>query len=59
VEALPERGDFRALVDGYERRLLEAALEGARYNQKQAAVALGLGYHQLRNALRKHGIGVG
>jgi psp operon transcriptional activator len=59
VEVLPERGDFRALVDGYEKRLLEAALEGARYNQKQAAVALGLGYHQLRNALRKHGIGVG
>jgi len=55
--ALPERGDFRALVDAYERLLLTTALEGARFNQKQAAVALGLGYHQLRNALRKHGIG--
>ncbi len=60
--AMPEAepapaGNFRALVDGYERRLLQQALKAARFNQRQAAAALGLGYHQLRNALRKHGLG--
>jgi psp operon transcriptional activator len=47
-------GEFRALVDAYEKELLESALAGARFNQKQAALALGLGYHQLRNAMKKH-----
>jgi len=46
--------DFRTLVDDYEKQLLTAALAAARFNQKQAAAALGLGYHQLRNAMRKH-----
>jgi psp operon transcriptional activator len=56
--AVPEvaPGGFRALVDGYEKRLLSEALAAARFNQKQAASALGLSYHQFRNALRKHGL---
>jgi psp operon transcriptional activator len=56
--AVPEvaPGGFRALVDGYEKRLLSEALAAARFNQKQAAAALGLSYHQFRNALRKHGL---
>jgi len=56
--AVPEvvAGGFRALVDGYEKRLLSEALAAARFNQKQAAAALGLSYHQFRNALRKHGL---
>jgi psp operon transcriptional activator len=49
-------GPFKAQVDDFERKLLRAALAAARFNQKNAAVALGLGYHQLRNALRKHGL---
>ena len=55
----PKNGDFRTLVDDYEKELLTAALAAARFNQKQAAVALGLGYHQLRNAMRKHGLTAG
>jgi psp operon transcriptional activator len=56
--AVPEvaPGGCRALVDGYEKRLLSEALAAARFNQKQAASALGLSYHQFRNALRKHGL---
>jgi len=49
-------GSFKAQVDAYEKNLLRAALESARFNQKNAAAALGLGYHQLRNVLRKHGL---
>ncbi|MDE8345427.1 MAG: phage shock protein operon transcriptional activator [Acidocella sp.] len=49
-------GNLRADVDAYERALLTQALHAARFNQKQAALSLGLGYHQLRNALRRHGI---
>ncbi len=49
-------GDFRASVDAYEQTLLSDALTAARFNQKQAAAALGLTYHQFRNALKKHRI---
>jgi psp operon transcriptional activator len=48
---------YREKVDAYEKNLLSAALAAARFNQRQAALALGLGYHQLRNAMKKHGIG--
>ena len=48
--------DFRASVAAFERRLLEEAMAAQRYNQRAAAGHLGLGYHQLRNALRKHGL---
>jgi len=49
-------GPFRQLVTDYEKALLQQALETARFNQKNAAALLGLGYHQLRNALKKHGL---
>ncbi|EOW6740953.1 phage shock protein operon transcriptional activator [Cronobacter dublinensis] len=39
-----------------EKRLLEAALQAAKYHQKQAAQLLGLTYHQLRALLKKHEI---
>ena len=48
--------DYRASVAGFERRLLEEAMAAQRHNQRAAASHLGLGYHQLRNALRKHGL---
>ncbi len=52
--ALP--GDFRSAVAAFESDLLSRALHEARHNQRVAAKRLGLGYHQFRNALRKHGL---
>ncbi|MGB5580928.1 MAG: phage shock protein operon transcriptional activator [Woeseia sp.] len=37
-----------------ERKLLQEALQKARFNQKVAADMLGLSYHQLRGRIRKH-----
>jgi psp operon transcriptional activator len=51
---LPPQADFRAAIDAYESDLLSKALATARFNQKHAAAALGLSYHQFRNALKKH-----
>ncbi len=48
---------FEAQVDDFERALLETALAQSRFNQKQAAAALGLGYHQFRRLLVKHRLG--
>jgi len=53
---LPATGGFDEQVAGFERRLLETALAAARFNQKQAAAALGLGYHQFRRHLRRLGL---
>jgi len=50
----PPATNFRSAVDAYESNLLSSALKTARFNQKQAAAALGLTYHQFRNALKKH-----
>ena len=50
--ALPD--DFRSAVAAFESDLLTRALHEARHNQRAAAKRLGLGYHQLRNLLRKH-----
>ncbi len=47
-------GDFKAAVDSYEKQVLEAALEQARYNQRRTAKSLGLSYDQLRHALKRH-----
>lgn len=55
----PASGSFRAQVDAYEKALLKSALAAAQFNQKQAAALLGLGYHQLRNAMKKHRLGDG
>lgn len=47
--------DFAGQVAAFERRLLEQALERHRHNQRRAAAALGLTYHQFRHQLRRHG----
>ncbi|MGH7097102.1 MAG: phage shock protein operon transcriptional activator [Stellaceae bacterium] len=49
-------GNFLARVRDYERGLLAEALHKSRFNQRKAAEALGLGYHQLRHYLKKHGL---
>lgn len=46
--------DFTGAVAAFERGLLENALAAARHNQRRAAAALNLTYHQLRGLLRKH-----
>ncbi len=46
--------DFAATVEGFERRLLAEAMAANRHNQRATALHLGLGYHQLRNLLRKY-----
>jgi psp operon transcriptional activator len=46
--------DLKATVKATEIRLIEQALQAARYNQKQAAPLLNLSYHQLRAYLRKY-----
>lgn len=48
--------DFKARVARFERELLSKCLSEHRYNQRQAAAALGLTYDQLRHALRRHGL---
>ena len=48
--------DFMAEVARFERGLLERALDASRHNQTATAHALGLGYHQLRRMLKKHGL---
>ena len=48
--------DFTTEVARFERGLLERALHAARHNQREAARALGLGYHQLRRLLKKHAL---
>jgi psp operon transcriptional activator len=45
--------DFRGAVRAFEHRLLCAALDRARHNQRAAAKALGLSYDQLRHALKR------
>ena len=48
--------DFLDEVARFERGLLGRALDASRHNQKEAARALGLGYHQLRRLLKKHAL---
>ncbi len=56
--ASPERVDLaRSLPDAVrdlEIRMLRAALDRSRHNQKKAARLLGLTYHQFRGLYRKH-----
>jgi psp operon transcriptional activator len=49
-------GDFRARVRAFEAGLLRKALEAEKFNQRRAARALGLTYHQFRYHLRTHGV---
>src|SRR5260370_737421 len=51
-----EPGDFRSRADRFEAEMLRAALAEHDFNQRRTALALGLGYHQLRHYLRKHAI---
>jgi len=46
--------DFTAAVEAYELRLLRAALDATRFNQRQAAERVGLTYHQFRGLYRKY-----
>ena len=52
----PLPDDFKSAVAVFESDLLSRALQEARHNQRVAAKRLGLGYHQFRNTLRKHGL---
>jgi psp operon transcriptional activator len=45
---------FEQEVEAFETRLVRAALDEARFNQKKAAELLGLTYHQFRGLLRKY-----
>ena len=54
VGALPK--DFGATVAGFERELIARAMREAEGSQSAAAAALGLGYHQFRRLLKKHGV---
>ena len=49
-----EAVDFKAKVEAFERKLLGDVLKANRHSQRATAAQLGLGYHQLRNLLRKH-----
>ncbi|MDL2171434.1 MULTISPECIES: phage shock protein operon transcriptional activator [Asaia] len=53
--SLPKGLTFTEATRAYERALIEHALSDARFNQKQAATALGLTYYQFRHLLRAHG----
>jgi psp operon transcriptional activator len=55
-EAPRVQGGFEESVLAYEAGLLREALEKHRFNQQGTARALGLGYHQLRHLLKKHGL---
>jgi psp operon transcriptional activator len=46
--------DFKQHIQDEEVRLLQAALEECRFNQKKTAEHLGMTYHQLRGYLRKY-----
>ena len=46
--------DLKSHIDETERKLLNTALEQARFNQRMAASLLGLTYHQFRGKIRKH-----
>jgi psp operon transcriptional activator len=52
---LEEDGPFLDRVRRFESGLLEAALAQNGFNQRRAAAALGMGYHQFRHYLKKHG----
>ena len=46
--------DFRQQVQDFEISQIKAALKHFQYNQKKAADALGVTYHQLRGYLKKY-----
>jgi psp operon transcriptional activator len=50
-------GDFTERVSRFESALIDSALRDAQFNQTVAAESLGLGYHQFRRLMKKHGLG--
>jgi len=50
--------DLTERTRGFEKDLVVAALERARFNQRVAATLLGISYHQLRGKIRKHALDV-
>jgi psp operon transcriptional activator len=54
ADTLP--ADLDAAVAAFEAGLLGRALAAARYNQRAAAAAVGLPYHQFRTRLKRHGL---
>lgn len=52
----PAGGPLTERVRAFEAGLLRDALARNRHNQRRTAESLGLGYHQLRGLLRKHGL---
>jgi psp operon transcriptional activator len=52
----PDCEDFTGAVAAFERELLSRALAAAKHNQRRAAAALKLSYHQFRGHLRRHGL---
>lgn len=46
--------DYKQWQEQQDIKLLEAALEEAKFNQRKAAELLGLSYHQLRGMVRKY-----
>ncbi|WP_422863133.1 phage shock protein operon transcriptional activator [Endosaccharibacter trunci] len=52
----PVSGNFEALTRDFEQRLLRDALESSRFNQRNAAKALGLTYYQFRHHLKVHNL---
>ena len=54
-DPLPD--NFATATAAHARRLLERALTECRHNRTEAAHRLGLGYHQFRRLLAKHGVG--
>ncbi|MCE0557598.1 MULTISPECIES: phage shock protein operon transcriptional activator [unclassified Motilimonas] len=46
--------DFKALSEKFEVDLISQAMKHAQYNQRQAAIVLGISYHQLRGLLKKY-----
>ncbi|PLW83196.1 phage shock protein operon transcriptional activator [Kineobactrum sediminis] len=57
IAATSTTTDFARHMHTVERELLEAALRAHNGNQRQAAEALKLSYHQIRGLVRKHGLG--
>ncbi len=51
---VPPARDFDAAVSRLEADLLRRALVEARFNQRKAAAALGMSYHQFRGKYRKY-----
>jgi psp operon transcriptional activator len=50
--------DLPQRIRDYERELVVASLERAKFNQRVAANLLGLSYHQLRGKIRKHALDI-